>query len=304
MRMKKLLSLVAAASVLFVMCKSEDKVESVPVKGITINEDSIELVEGESTTLTATVTPENATDKTVSWSSSKPEIASVDDDGLVTAFSAGDAVITASAGGKKATCSVSVVRAPFKQLPYSEDFEDISKLDEWTFVDADRDGYGWWHNTFTEGTTVDIAGHNLLAAHSGLGSMCSASYITQTTERPEKVLNPNNWMFTPAVKLSSKSNYLSFWVAPQNPDWASDKYSVYISTETSASADNCTLLLTETLYTLDEKDSFLNHVIQIPEQFNGQVVYIAFRHYESRDNFIMKIDDVSITEDEPGAPNQ
>ena len=109
-------------------------------------------------------------------------------------------------------------------------------------------------------------------------------------------------MFTPPVKLSSKSNYLSFWVAPQDPSYHAEKYGVYISTKASANEESCTILMDpETLYKLENRDDYLNHVIQIPEEFNGQVVYIAFRHFDCTDNFQMKLDDVSITEDKPAA---
>lgn len=65
------------------------------------------LVVGEEKTLTATVTPENAPDKTVTWTSSDPEVATVED-GKVTGIKEGKAVITASANGKSAECKVTV----------------------------------------------------------------------------------------------------------------------------------------------------------------------------------------------------
>ena len=66
------------------------------------------LTEGESLTLTATVAPEDATDKTVTWSSSDKGVATVDNNGKVTAVAAGTAIITAKAGDKEATCVVTV----------------------------------------------------------------------------------------------------------------------------------------------------------------------------------------------------
>ena len=83
--------------------------------------------------------------------------------------------------------------------------------------------------------------------------------------------------------------------------WPEEKYAVYVSTKASANAESCTELLTETLYELENRDDYLNHVIQLPEEFNGQVVYIAFRHFDCTDNFQIKLDDVSITEDKPAA---
>lgn len=79
----------------------------VKVESVTLSESSLSLEVGGTATLTATVNPENATDKTVVWTSSSDETASVSE-GVVTAKAAGHAVITATAGGKSATCEVEV----------------------------------------------------------------------------------------------------------------------------------------------------------------------------------------------------
>ena len=69
----------------------------------------VELTEGESTTLKAIITPENATYKSVTWSSSDSSVASVDATGLVTAIKAGTATITATTlNGLTASCTVTV----------------------------------------------------------------------------------------------------------------------------------------------------------------------------------------------------
>ena len=80
----------------------------VAVTGITLNKSSLSLTKGSSETLMATVTPYNATDKTVTWSSDNPAIATVDETGKVTAVGGGSAVITAQAGDQTATCAVTV----------------------------------------------------------------------------------------------------------------------------------------------------------------------------------------------------
>ncbi len=82
-----------------------------PVTGITLNRTSLSLETGESATLTATVSPSNATDKTVNWKSSNTAVAKVSTSGKVTAVGAGTAIITATANdgsGKSASCSVTV----------------------------------------------------------------------------------------------------------------------------------------------------------------------------------------------------
>ena len=83
----------------------------VPVEAITGLAASLELNEGDTYQLTATVLPENATEKTIAWSSSNSQTASVSGTGLVKAEAAGTAVITAACGGKSATCTVTVIKA-------------------------------------------------------------------------------------------------------------------------------------------------------------------------------------------------
>ena len=89
-------------------CSVTVKKNTVAVESITLDKSSLELNEGETATLTATVKPDNATNKTVTWSSSNPTIAAVDQNGTVTAVAEGTATITAKAGDKTATCSVTV----------------------------------------------------------------------------------------------------------------------------------------------------------------------------------------------------
>ena len=91
-------------------CTVTVKQKEIAITGISLNKSTTSLTEGESETLTATITPSNATgDKTVKWSSSNAEVAAVDSNGKVTAKKAGTAVITAtSSNGKSASCTVTV----------------------------------------------------------------------------------------------------------------------------------------------------------------------------------------------------
>lgn len=80
----------------------------IEVTGITISPNSLHMVPGSSEQLSATVTPSNATNKTVTWTSSNKSIATVSASGLVKAIKDGSATITAKAGEKTATCTVTV----------------------------------------------------------------------------------------------------------------------------------------------------------------------------------------------------
>ena len=83
---------------------------TVAVESVAVEPKTLSLKVGETGTLTATVAPENATNKTVTWTSNKTDIATVSDKGVVTAVAAGEATITVTTedGSKTAECTVTV----------------------------------------------------------------------------------------------------------------------------------------------------------------------------------------------------
>lgn len=89
-------------------------IKAVPVTGVALDKTELALFTGESETLTATVEPGNATNQNVTWSSDKPEVATVED-GKVTAVAAGEATITVTTAddGKQATCQVKVTQSTY-----------------------------------------------------------------------------------------------------------------------------------------------------------------------------------------------
>ena len=101
-------------------CKITIAEATVAVQSVSFTETSGSLEIGKSLTLVPVITPSNATDKTVTWKSSKPTVASVEG-GLVKALTAGSTDITATAGGKTATyaLTVSEVTVEDETLVYS-----------------------------------------------------------------------------------------------------------------------------------------------------------------------------------------
>ncbi len=81
------------------------------ITSVSLNKSSLSLEVGKNETLTATVSPSNAPDKSVSWTSSNSAVASVDSNGKVTANAAGTATITVTTnvGNKTAACAVTVI---------------------------------------------------------------------------------------------------------------------------------------------------------------------------------------------------
>lgn len=120
-----LLSDTAAGSLEYTYVDDTELSVIVPVTGISLNKSSTTIGRGETETLTATVEPDG-TGSTVEWTSSNPSVASVDQNGKVTAVSAGTATIAATAGGKSASCQVTV-NVPLKGITITGDQTSIRK---------------------------------------------------------------------------------------------------------------------------------------------------------------------------------
>ena len=84
----------------------------VPVKSISLDKESLELIEGDGASLTATIGPDDATDKRITWKSSDESIATVTSTGTVVAVKAGTVTITATTenGGLTAECNLTVIK--------------------------------------------------------------------------------------------------------------------------------------------------------------------------------------------------
>ena len=160
-------------------------------------------------------------------------------------------------------------------LPFSEDFEsELSAC--WTNIDNDGDGYSWMSIT-------DFNGN--LSAHSGENAYISESYNSAGA------LTPDNWLITPAINIPSSGAHVGWWVAAQDADYPADHYEVKVSTGGTTPADFTTTIHTETLASAD-----WSHRAANLDAFTGQTVRIAFVHNNCTDMFIMKIDDVEVSE--------
>lgn len=139
--------------------------------GITLDVTEKTLKEGESFTLTATVTPANAKDKTVTWTSSNPEVAAVEG-GLVTAIAVGSAVITATTvNGLTATCNVTVT-----EKPTEDPSEDKAKIEVTEFSPESK--------VYTGKSTK----FNVTLQNTGTASYSGAVYfITFTSDTYEQI---------------------------------------------------------------------------------------------------------------------
>lgn len=94
---------------LFFSCTEKElKPQVIPVESVSLNHTTASITIGETLQLTATVLPEDATEKAITWTSSDDSVATIED-GNVKAIKEGQTIVTAKAGGKQTQCTVSVL---------------------------------------------------------------------------------------------------------------------------------------------------------------------------------------------------
>ncbi|MBO4340872.1 MAG: leucine-rich repeat protein [Bacteroidales bacterium] len=181
------------------------KPAAIPVTGITLNKTSLTLKEGQSETLTATVSPSNATNKTVSWSSNKTSVAQVDQSGKVTAVGVGTASITAMAGNISATCNVTVQQntvavtsVTLNKTSLNLKVGESETLTATVKPDNATDKTVIWASTNTAAATVDQNGKVTALAVGTASITANAGNITATcavTVSTASSSDPNNISF-------------------------------------------------------------------------------------------------------------
>ena len=196
--------------------------------------------------------------------------------------------VTLTSGSVSATINVTgnaLDCSGVQTLPFTEDFEgDLAAC--WQNIDNDGDGYAWELSSnpvsyYPAGVDISGAGHNETDGFILSGSYTNVSSIA---------LHPDNWLITPAIAIPENGATLKWWVAAQDASYPADHYEVMIST-TGTSISNFTSVFNETLSTnvWNERTVNLNN-------YAGQNIYVAFVHNNCTDEFLMKLDDISVTE--------
>lgn len=169
---------------------------SIPVSAIVLDKTSLSLAKGSSAALTANVSPRNATDKTVNWASSNPNVATVDQNGRVTGVNSGDATITASAGDVSATCQVSVF-IPATSITLNSSSVTL-KVGETALLEATvhpedaSDKNVIWYSSYPDVATVDggritAAGFGQTVITAQIGDCSASCTVTVLTDSPSGV---------------------------------------------------------------------------------------------------------------------
>ena len=227
-------------------CKVTVKAKAVNVTEVTLDKTELTLTEGETETLTATVRPDNADNRKVTWSSDKTDVATVDGDGRVTAVKAGVATVTVTTedGGKTASCKVTVKAKAVNVTEVTLDKTELTLTEGETETltatvkpdNADNRKVTWISDK-TDVATVDGAG-KVTAVKAGEavvtvttedgGKTATCKVTVKAKAVPVTGVEVNPWAVTLSVRGTSK---LSYTIRPadatnQNVKWESESPSV------------------------------------------------------------------------------
>lgn len=151
-------------------------------------------------------------------------------------------------------------------------------------VDADQDGKAWGLYDLSQGpagTTFDAQGE-----------------IVGSNSWDTVALTPDNWLITPAIDLTGMTSCsLDFGRAAVDASWPAENYSVYAVSAADVNAAvtafaTATPLLTETIATGDD---WQVKTVDLSSMDNTANVYVAIRHYNCTDQYILMVDDITIS---------
>ncbi len=153
-----------------------------------------------------------------------------------------------------------------------ENFDDGVLPEGWLNLDENDDGNTWF---IAPDVVEPIDGDYAIASYSW----------DPTTGDP---LTPDNWLITPQITNVQEDYLLSFHVKAQDPDWPEETYDVLVST-TGSNPDDFSSVHSETLTDGEWKEVTLSL-----EAFEGEDIYIAFRHHDSSDEFLIVLDAIHV----------
>jgi hypothetical protein len=145
-------------------------------------------------------------------------------------------------------------------------------LGDFVSIDSDGDGFGWdvHINTGTGNHTT----------HGGDGSAYSASYDNDA----KAALTPDNWLVVPAILNGT----FKFWACGQDASWAGEHFAVFVSTESGTDVSTFTQVSEEFVAT----GEMTEYTVDL-SSYGGQTGWVAIRHFNVTDMFLLVIDDVT-----------
>ena len=171
-------------------------------------------------------------------------------------------------------------------------------FEDWTMIDANSDGHTWYHNS-------EAGNHGTATAnsHTGTGHLMSESFCNTMG-----AITPDDYLVSP-IKIGASSNTtLSFWACAQDENYQSEHFGVAVSTAGNASASDFTTIAEWTIGAKGSKTdgekskirggskaqtTWTQYEVDL-SAYAGQDIWLALRHFNCSDQFILLVDDVEI----------
>ena len=177
---------------------------------------------------------------------------------------------------------------------------DDSSMGGWTTIDADGDGYGWVLGSNSIGiyyTSYNLTGHG----HNSSNDMVVSGSYSQLGG----VLTPDNYLVSPQVSLDG---IFSFWACAQDNSYAAEHFGVAVSTTSNTDASAFTTIQEWTMTAKSsgakatpgstrggnrDQGTWYQYTVDL-SAYAGQMGYVAIRHFNCSDEFLLNVDDIYI----------
>lgn len=188
----------------------------VDATGVTLDQTSLSITKGSSTTLTATVSPVEATNKNVTWSSSVPSVATVNSSGTITAVSVGTTIVTVTTedGGFTANCTVTVTPASAGSNYYQKQTSTSTVVSGNYVICANVNGTYYPMPLNTTGSNALGSSTPITVANNQISETNAADYVVALTVSGTSVSIKNSdetWIGSSSNKVVSNATSAYSW---------------------------------------------------------------------------------------------
>ncbi len=178
-------------------------------------------------------------------------------------------------------------------------------LNGWKSIDADGDGYVWYNSSEKLGPGYGYKDDYCAMSHSFY------NYVTENGNQYGMTLTPDNYLVTEKKYAITETSQLSFLVCALDPEFSAEHYGVAITMKDNAKAEDFVMLFEETIVNdkLDEWDGqtpqteWVLRTIDL-SKYAGAEVYIAIRHFNCTDQYIINVDNIALTTGERSARSE
>ena len=159
-------------------------------------------------------------------------------------------------------------------LAYGCYFEEDPAEEGWSFVDSDNDGNNWtWENS---------ASTPHMTTYEGIGCIYSESYNSVGA------LTPDNWAISPAIEIENGPITVSLYAKGQDTDYAAEHFQIYAGTSADVTA------MTSVSEEFVATGEYTQYTADLPESYVGQTIYVAIRHFNVSDEFVLVVDNFEV----------